>query len=163
VVTAAERDQVQARADVERFAIGVEPDAGDRPAASRHELEPGRVLATQWATFHADRAASYLDEISEPHVAFRSEGLAHPGWLLRFSNWALSRSVRLGPWIHVSSDTWLLEPVRDGDQVEVRAVVTDRFERKGHEFVDLTALYRVGDRPVVLVDHRAIWQPRPAP
>ena len=70
--------------------------------------------------------------------------------------------MRLGPWIHVSSDAWLLEPVRDDDHLEVRARVTDRFERKGHAFVDLTATYLVDDRPVALVDHRAIWRPRPA-
>ena len=101
------------------------------------------MLATQWAGFHAARASGYLDELSETHRAFRVEGYAHPGWLLRFANWALSASVRLGPWIHVSSDATFLVPVRDGDELEVRAVVTDRFETKGHEFVNLRALYLV--------------------
>ncbi len=118
------------------------------------------MLGTQRASFHADKAVRYLDEISEDHPAFRHVGLAHPGWLLRFANWALSGSVRLGPWIHVASDARFLHPVRDGDTIEVRAVVTDRFERKGHEFVDLTAHYGVGERTVAFVDHRAIWQPR---
>ena len=118
------------------------------------------MLATQRAGFHAARAIGYLDEISETDPAFRVEGYAHPGWLLRFANWALSASVRLGPWIHVSSDAAFLVPVRDGDELEVRAVVTDRFEAKGHEFVDLRALYLVDRAPVALVDHRAIWQPR---
>jgi hypothetical protein len=156
------RVEVAARVERADFAIGVAPEPDERPAAARVLLEPGTVLATQWATFHADRARRYLDEISEPHPAFRTQGLAHPGWLLRFANWALSTTVRLGPWIHVSSDVWLLSTVADGDALEVRAVVTDRFERKGHEFVDLAALYLVADRPVALVDHRAIWQPRPA-
>ena len=42
----------------------------------------------------------------------------------------------------------------------MRARVTDRFERKGHEFVDLRVLYLVDGAPVALCDHRAIWQPR---
>jgi hypothetical protein len=105
-------------------------------------------------------APAYLDEISETHPAFRDGGCAHPGWLLRFANWALSGTVRLGPWIHVSSDASFLASVRDGDELEVRAIVTDRLEVKGHEFVDLCVLYIVEGSPVGLVDHRAIWQPR---
>jgi hypothetical protein len=156
----ADRVELLARAEPSAFELVVPPEPDDRPPAAAHLLEPGTALATQWATFHADRAQGYLDEISETHPAFRSEGLAHPGWLLRFANWALSTTVRLGPWIHVSSDARMLAAVLDGDHLEVRARVVDRFERKGHQFVDLTAIYRVGDRTVALVDHRAIWQPR---
>ncbi len=159
-LAAEDRPPLLERADATNFEILIGPDRDARPPAAEVLLDPGTPLATQWATFHADRAERYLDEISEPHPAFRDHGLAHPGWLLRFANWALSTTVRLGPWIHVSSDAWLLESVRDGDHLEVRAVVTDRFERKGHAFVDLTATYLVEDRPVALVDHRAIWRPR---
>ena len=151
-----------ALATLDGFPAAPGPDPADRPPASREALAPGTVLATQRAGFHADRAQPYLDELSEVHPAFRDEGLAHPGWLLRFANWALSGTVRLGPWIHVSSDASFLAPVRDGDELEVRAVVTDRVERKGHELVDLRALYLVAGAPVALVDHRAIWQPRAA-
>jgi hypothetical protein len=159
-ITAADRDALLGRAQPASFALEIVPEPDARPQAVREQLEAGRPLATQWAEFHAGRAGSYLDEISELDPAFREEGLAHPGWLLRFANWALSSTVRMGPWIHVSSDAWLLAPVRDGDELEVRARVTDRFERKGHEFVDLSAIYLVDANPVALVDHRAIWRPR---
>lgn len=156
------RPAVLARADKGPFAVGSLPAPEDRPPAARELLEPGTVLGTQRAHYRADRAPTYLDDLSETHPAFRDDGLAHPGWLLRFSNWALSSTVRLGPWIHVSSDACFLAPVRDGDELEVRAVVTDRFEKKGHEFVDLDVCYLVAGTPVAVVDHRAIWQPRPA-
>ena len=155
-------DQVGARIVAAAPDIGVLPEPDERPPATRDRLQPGTVLGTQWATFHADKAGRYLDEISEDHPAFRSDGRAHPGWLLRFANWALSSTVRLGPWIHVASDAWFLRSVRDGDTIEVRAVITDRFERKGHEFVDLAVVMRVDERIVLSVDHRAIWQPRRA-
>jgi acyl dehydratase len=154
-----QRARVLAAADPAMFAVAPRPAPDQRPPASRALLEPGTVLATQVAGFHADRAVGYLDEISETNEVFR--GVAHPGWLLRFANWALSQTVRLGPWIHVSSDLSLFAPVRDGDELEVRARVTDRFERKGHEFVDLLASYAVAGEVVALCDHRAIWQPRP--
>lgn len=158
----ADRGAVFARADVSGFAVALAPDRDERPPASATRLAPGTVLATQRATFVAARAPRYLDEISEDHEVFRHDGCAHPGWLLRFANWALSTTVRLGPWIHVSSDAWLLGVVHDGDEVEVRARVRDQYERKGHHFVDLEALYLVGGHSVAFVDHRAIWQPRTA-
>jgi hypothetical protein len=155
-------DELLSRADPSAFDVVVPPEPDHRAPAAAELLRPGTALGTQWAAFDAGRASSYLDEVSEEHPAFRIDGLAHPGWLLRFANWALSRTVRLGPWIHVSSDAWMLAPVRDGDELEVRALVTDRFERKGHDFVDLSALYLVDDRPIAFVDHRAIWRPRVA-
>lgn len=154
------RLEILVLADPAAFAVASLPDPADRPPASRALLEPGTVLGTQRARFHAERAPAYLDEISETDRVFRGEGCAHPGWLLRFANWALSATVRLGPWIHVSSDAWFLACVRDEDELEVRAVVTDRFEARGHEFVDLRVLYLAEGSPVALVDHRAIWQPR---
>jgi hypothetical protein len=41
-----------------------------------------------------------------------------------------------------------------------RVPCEQRFERKGHAFVDLTASYLVDDRPLALVHHRALWRPR---
>ncbi|MEI2790495.1 MAG: hotdog fold domain-containing protein [Steroidobacteraceae bacterium] len=155
------RQELLVRADPSAFARRAgAPTSARRPRPPRSNR--ARCSSRSSAGYHADRSGSYLDEISEADPVFRVEGVAHPGWLLRFANWALSGSVRLGPWIHVSSTLWLLAPVHDGDQLEVRARVTDRFERSGHEFVDLEAVHLVAGRPVALVDHRAIWQPRPA-
>jgi len=72
----------------------------------------------------------------------------------------LSSSVRLGPWIHVASATQLLGLVRDGDLVTTYGRVVDRFERKGHQFVELDVWSVVGDRPVMAVRHTAIYEPR---
>ncbi len=86
--------------------------------------------------------------------------MAHPAWLLRDANWVLSRSVRLGPWIHVESDAQHLGVVRDGDEVGCRALVTREWEHKGHRFVELDVLHLAGDRPVMRVTHTAIHTPR---
>jgi hypothetical protein len=156
------RTAVLRRADPADAPIGVLPDPGERPPASRDSLRPGTPTATMRSGFHAEHARHYLEQISETHPAFCDEGMAQPAWLLTLANFTLAATVRMGPWIHVGSDLWLLEPVRDGDEIEVRGVVTDRYERKGHEFVDLQVWYLRGGAPVGLADHRAIWQPRPA-
>lgn len=156
------REEILERADPTKAPVGRLPLRDERPAASRDTLAPGTPTATMSSGFHAEHARHYLEQISETHPAFCSTGLAQPAWLLTLANFTLAATVRLGPWIHVSSDAWLLDPVRDGDEIEVRGIVTDCYERKGHEFVDLRVWYlRAGD-PVALVDHRAIWQPRAA-
>ena len=155
--TAALPADVPAPVDPARWPAGDPPQ--DAPAASAAALTAaplGRLLAT----FHAARALEYLDDVREDLPLFRVEGLAHPGWLLRFANYVLSTSVRLGPWIHVESTTQLLGVVGDGDELETRAIVTDVRERKGHHFVDLDVLQLVGNRPVARHAHTAIYQPR---
>jgi acyl dehydratase len=143
--------------DPSRWPAGDPPtDPPTATAAALTAAPLGRLLAT----FHADRALEYLDDVREDLPLFRAEGLAHPGWLLRFANYVLSTNVRLGPWIHVSSTTQLLGVVGDGDELDTRAIVTDVRERKGHHFVDLDVLQLVGERPVARHAHTAIYRPR---
>jgi acyl dehydratase len=134
----------------------------ERPPTSAAALAPGTVLGAVGAGFHADRAGEYLEEVREASPLYREQGVAHPGWLLRFANRVLVANVRLGPWIHVGSDVHLLGLVRDGDEVEARARVLDEHERKGHRFVVLDVALSVGHRPVQRVTHTAIHQLRAA-
>jgi acyl dehydratase len=132
-------------ADIDRWPLVAAPD--DRPPATPETLT-ARPFGCIAATFHADRAGEYLDDIREDLPVFRDGGPAHPGWLLRYANYVLTANVTLGPWIHVESHVQLLGVVEDGDTLETRAVVTGVHERRGHRFVDLDVLQIVGDRPV---------------
>lgn len=111
--------------------------------------------------FHADKAFTYLHDIREHATVFRNDGLAHPGWLLRYCNFVLTSNFVLGPWIHVQSTTQFFSAVEDGERVQTRAKVSDVTENKGHKFVDLDILQLAnGERPIARVAHRAIYQPR---
>lgn len=132
------------------------------PPASAETLTAGPFGSLE-ATFVADRASEYLDDIRETLPLFREERLAHPGWLLRYANYVLSANVRMGPWIHVESTVRLLGAVQGGDRVQTRARVTEVRERGGHRFVDLDVLQVVGERPVARTAHTAIYQPRGVP
>lgn len=112
------------------------------------------------ATFVADRAHEYLDDVRETLPLFREEGVGHPGWLLHFANWVLTANVRLGPWIHVASKVQFFRAVLGGDRVETRALVTGVYDRRGHQFVDLDVLQLVTDHPVARTAHTAIYRPR---
>ncbi|HUR78644.1 MAG TPA: hypothetical protein VMZ22_11890 [Acidimicrobiales bacterium] len=111
--------------------------------------------------YHAAKAQQYLDDIREHASIFRTQGLAHPGWLLRYCNFVLTSNFVLGPWIHVESTTQFFSAVVDGERVQTRARVSGVSEKSGHRFVDLDILQLAdGERPVARVAHRAIYQPR---
>jgi hypothetical protein len=119
------------------------------------------VLGTLEFGFAGEAAAQYLTDIRETLPLYREERVAHPGWLLRMANWALSYNVRLGPWIHVGSSLQLHGAVEEGDRVSVRSRITDVSDRKGHGFVDLDVLYvATGERVVASCHHTAIYEPR---
>jgi hypothetical protein len=137
--------------------------AGDQPEAisdATPKLLTTRPLGRLRVHFRAERAAEYLDDVRERLPVFRDDGVAHPGWLLRFANYVLTANVRLGPWIHMESVVRFFGTVTDGDLVETRARVIGEYERKGHRFVDLDVLQLVDERPVTRTAHTAIYRPR---
>lgn len=147
------------RPDPARWPSGEPPAPEDRPPAEEATLRASE-LGQVSATFRADKAVEYLDDVRASLPLFRERGLAHPGWLLRFANSVLVANVVLGPWIHTESRVQLLGLVADGDRVETRALVTGLHERRGHQLVDLDVVQVVGDRPVARVAHTAIYRLR---
>ena len=131
-----------------------------RPPASAESLRPGTILGSLHEVFDASAHAGYLADVRETNPIYAAEGLAHPGWLLRFANSILARNVQLGPWIHVGSDVALVGVVHDGEPVEARGVVLDEHERKGHRFVVLDVALTSDDRDVQRITHTAIHTPR---
>ena len=144
-------------------AIPVAPIPTELQAASPEVFAafPDGVLGTLEYGFHAEAAESYLDDVRETLPLYREEKLAHPGWLLRMANWALSYNVRLGPWIHVGSALQLHGAIEDGQRISVRSRVADVSERKGHRFVELDVVYVVdGERVAAQCRHTSIYEPR---
>jgi hypothetical protein len=137
-----------------RAAVPAEP-----PTASAGVLIPGSALGTVDVRFSEGPAREYLSSIGADHPLPQS--IAHPGWLILLGNLALSNNVRLGPWIHVSSDMQLFSRVEDGDAVSALSRVAATFERKGHRFVELDVLIvAAGTRPAATIRHVAIYEPR---
>jgi len=132
------------------------------PPASPEALAPGTSFGLAPHRFHADRAGEYLTEVREALPLFATERIAHPAWVLRDANYVLSANVRLGPWIHVSSEVQHHGVVRDGEEVAARAVVTAEWEAKGHRFVTLDVVHLADGRPVARTVHTAIHRPRGA-
>jgi hypothetical protein len=89
--------------------------------------------------------------------AFRTALELEPAWPARLGNHVLMASVALPPWIHVETRTRHLADVREGEPVEVRALVAGAWERRGHHFLDLDVLV-LGEsgRPAAQLRHVAI-------
>jgi hypothetical protein len=135
------------------------PLPAELPAASAEVLVPGTALGTVDVRFSEGSAREYLSSIGADHPL--PVAVAHPGWLILLGNLALSNNVKLGPWIHVSSDMQLLSRIEDGDTVSGLSRVAATFERKDHRFVELDVLIvAAGTRPAATIRHVAIYEPR---
>jgi acyl dehydratase len=146
-------------------AYPAEPLPAERPPVSRALLAGRTVLGTPELILDEAAAQAFLDRVSEPLDLYRGSGaLAHPGLYLDLANRALSRNVRVSPWIHVESEGRHLGAARVGERLEARARVKSLFEKKGHEFVELDVLLVAGGaRPIASIRHVAIYQLRGAP
>jgi len=132
-----------------------------RPAADEQTLKPGTRLGIAPFRLTAEFAAQYLREVRESEPMYAREGLVHPGTILRLCNWALAQNVVLGPWIHVGSKLQNFAAARVGDELTMRARVTDNYEHKGHRFVELDALAIANGRTALArIAHTAIYRPR---
>jgi acyl dehydratase len=89
-----------------------------------------------------------------------TNGLVHPGILLRQCNRIFSEHFILGPWIHVASDITTYRPCQVGETLEIRGVPVQKFEKKGHAFVVLDVLIDAAGEAVQRVKHTCIFRPR---
>jgi hypothetical protein len=107
--------------------------------------------------------AAYLEAVGDDPAWWLERQLTHPGWLLLDANAVLVQNVRLGPWIHVGSEIGLRRMVYGGQPLETRAIVTDRYDRKGHRFVELDVVTFAAGEVAMRVRHTAIWHVREHP
>ena len=140
----------------------------ERPAATREHLASLDVLGTPVAAYDEAAASEYTQRVSDTLPLYAGPGgRVHPAFLLQQANFALSKNVRMGPWIHAGSVVRHLGGARVGETLATRGRVRSLFERKGREFVeaDLVA-FAIGAvaraRPVAHVLHTAIYR-LPAP
>ena len=161
--TASLLDDAPPAVDISSFVDG--PLPSPVPPASEEALSARPVLGSLHQTWDSGTpTARFLEEIADDYALWTGEdAVAHPGFLIREANNALARNVRLGPWIHVGSDTQHFGLVRHGEALSTRANVLDVFERKGHRFVSLDVLVvAANDRPIYRTTHTAIYEPRRA-
>jgi acyl dehydratase len=134
-----------------------------RPRASTDVFAPGVVLGTIQLPTDGARMMSYLESIGEPSPVYSRRRIVHPGLLLNGANSILVANVLMPAWVHVESRIEHWRPVAIGEPVQVRGIVAEAFERRGHRFVVVDLAWMAGDGPgplelVASGRHTAIWE-----
>jgi hypothetical protein len=136
------------------------PDLGNRPAASMASLPIGRTLGTLRETYTRKEGLAHIEAVRDDPALYDDGQIANAAWLLRRANYVLADNVKLGPWIHVESAMSLHSLLHDGEELEVRAIVADNVETKGHLMVVLDVQMLAAKRFIMTCRHWAIYEPR---
>jgi len=131
-----------------------------RSQASMESLQPGLVLGTLRETYSRAEGLEHIAAVRDDPALYDDGRIANAGWLLRRANYVLADNVLLGPWIHVESDINMHSLLHDGEDLEVRAVVAENVESKGHLIVMLDVQMVSRDRHIMSCRHCAIYEPR---
>lgn len=140
--------------------VGIMPDHEKRPPASPMSLAPGLMLGTRRETYTQAAGLAHIEAVRDDPALYENGRIANAAWLLRRANYVLADNVKLGPWIHVESALDLHSLLSDGEELEVRAMVADNVETKGHLMVVLDVQMLAGSRFVASCRHWAIYEPR---
>lgn len=82
----------------------------------------------------------------------------HPYYLLQQCNRAFSTRFVLPAWLHASSEIRFRRLLRVGQEIEIRTVPLEKWERRGHQFVRLYVAMWCGDQISTEVLHTAIFK-----
>lgn len=116
----------------------------------------GEMFSPRALQFSAEENARYCSEIGEEDSIYQE--LVHPHYLLSLAKEALMQEYQMPAWIHVKSKVTHRESLQVGNEVVLRSVVTDRWEKKGHKFIAIRLTFWHNDTVAVDVEHRAIFR-----
>ncbi|MDP3735794.1 MAG: hypothetical protein Q8R02_00300 [Hyphomonadaceae bacterium] len=149
-----------AAAPAKLLGVGRMPDHETRPPASMDSLRPNNTIGTLRETYTRVEGLAHIEAVRDDPALYDNGRIANCAWLLRRANYVLADNVKLGPWIHVESAIDMHSLLHDGEELEVRAVVHDNVETKGHLMVVLDVQMLSGPRFVASCRHWAIYEPR---
>jgi hypothetical protein len=121
-----------------------------------------RAFRYHWGSKHNMR--SYVRDaalIPELH-RLDGPGYANMGFLLGCSNWVLASNAHMNPWVHLETSSQNYRAVPPDTGIVVEMSVSDFYEKKGHEFVDVDVhLFDEADEAcLATINLRAIYKLR---
>lgn len=121
-----------------------------------HLLEPAADFL--WTPLEQDNLQRVNAQRDTATLYRGSAAYIHPYYLLDACNKALMRMFILPAWIHTGSQLTIRRPIRIGQQITVRSVPTEKWERKGHQFIRLAIAMIVEGEPAATISHTAIFR-----
>ena len=149
-----------AAAPARLLGVGRMPDHDTRPPASMQSLKVGATLGTLRETYTREEGLAHIEAVRDDPALYDNGRIANCAWILRRANYVLAENVKLGPWIHIESDIDMHSLLHADEELEVRAVVHDNVETKGHLMVVLDVQMLAGPRFIASCRHWAIYEPR---
>lgn len=129
----------RAELDVPSLPLHPLPEMDQRPVASSTTILPGLPLGTI-------RLTADVEETS-----------AIPERLLRMANQILVQNFRMSPWIHAGSHVRHHRLAELGEEITVRGMIQECFERKGRKFA-VAGIQMSSSGPIATVRHTFIYQ-----
>ncbi|HIG41862.1 MAG: hypothetical protein ABGY96_23090 [bacterium] len=139
----------------------------DIPRATRQEMEQLKLnglfaLRARWDD-NTNMATYLKDPTQMPDMhSFNKRAFANGAFMLGMTNWVLAGNAYMNPWIHLQTDSQNYAIVENGTDLIVECDISDLFEKKGHEFVDVNVdIYDAETSNAVMSARlRAIYQLR---
>jgi len=141
----------------------------DARASCKRSTPMERVEIT-WDTVHVDEPlptyrwepdvvhnCEYAARLDDDTEIFQ-QGVLHPHAILSQANQVLVRCYVMPAWIHTGSEIRFRKLLRVGDEIEVRSVPIEKWERKGHQFIKLYIAYWVRGEVATEIYHTAIFR-----
>lgn len=100
-------------------------------------LKVGEALGTvEFMTPMFSAAVAFVDDMRDPLDCYRGKnGLVHPAQWAAQANRVLMGNIRLGPWVHTSSEIQHWAQARAGQHLSLRSRVVSLTEKRGNEIV----------------------------
>ncbi len=121
-----------------------------------HILEPGGEYL--WQPGVADNKQKVETQRDKSEIYTGSQAFVHPYYLLDACNKALMRMFILPAWIHTGSRLTVRQAIKVGQNISIRAIPVEKWERKGHQFIKLYIAMLHNDQVAIEVDHTAIFK-----
>lgn len=121
------------------------------------------ALKRQWSREH--EMACYLTDAQGMPKLLRfndGAGKANASFILGLADWVLAGNAEMNPWIHLQTSCQNYQEIDEGDSLLVEAIVEDLYNKKGHEFVDISAkVFKQSDKSLCnIIQLRAIYSLR---
>jgi acyl dehydratase len=132
--------------------------APERVNIDMNLIDIGEPFASEHWQSSLEENRRFADQVEDDLPLYRDGAVIHPHLVLHYANQALMARFILPAWLHVGSELHFHRPLLAGETIEIRCVPTEKWERKGHQFIKVYIAYLVDDEPAVEIEHTAIFR-----
>jgi len=132
----------------------------ERQRVSLQSLDVGHILCPFQAEFTWKQQWEYCQKNIRDHLP-QYQSAIHPGWLLTLANWILVANYDLPAWVPISSRVQHFHLQETECLVDVRGLVSEKYEYKGHHVMVLDLAVFADSRCLQIIRNTVIFRVAP--